>query len=220
MPYRHIIWDWNGTLLNDSHACVTVLNEMLALYDKPSTTHAQYLMDFDFPVSDYYERLGFNFDIDAYDRIADQYIAIYRQRQYDCPLHEGALAVLANCRDEGLGQSILSAYHTDLLHQIVAHFELTHFFKSLVGLDDLFAASKIDRGRELLSQIPCPPAQVLLIGDTTHDHEVAQSLGIDCILLCGGHQHEQRLRACGPPVLSSIRDVPRFLTTAKVIGDR
>jgi phosphoglycolate phosphatase len=209
--YHHIIWDWNGTLLDDSQTCVTVLNDILAHYRKPITTHAQYLLDFDFPVFRYYERLGFDFNIDSFDRIADQYIAIYRERQYDCPLHAGARAVLTECRNQGLEQSILSAYHEDLLHQIVGYFKLTDFFRSLVGLDDLFATSKIDRGRELLSQLPCFPQEVLLIGDTTHDHEVAQSLGVDCILLCGGHQHEQRLRACGRPVLGSIQDVPTFL---------
>ena len=59
-PYKHIMWDWNGTLLNDSHMAVMVINQTLAKRDMPTIDHERYQQIFGFPVIDYYRRLGFD----------------------------------------------------------------------------------------------------------------------------------------------------------------
>ena len=209
--YRHIIWDWNGTLLDDAPVCVQVLNQVLARHCKPPTTLAQYRAQFSFPVEDYYRQLGFDFSVESYDAVADDYIEIYRQRQYDCPLHDGAPEVLDLALRAGLTQSILSAYHQDLLTAAVSHFGLSSFFVQLVGRKDYFAASKVAEGQRLIRDLGLEPSQILLMGDTLHDHQVAQALGIDCVLIGRGHQAPSRLKGCGSPLLKSIRQVPAFL---------
>lgn len=123
-PYAHIIWDWNGTLLDDAPICVQVLNRVLAKYGKPPTTLARYRAQFGFPVEDYYRRLGFDFSVESYDAVADDYIALYRLRQFECPLHDGVPEVVDHCLRAGITQSILSAYQHDLLTEAVRHFGL------------------------------------------------------------------------------------------------
>jgi len=210
-PYAHIIWDWNGTLLNDPPICVQVLNQVLAKYSKPPTTLARYHAQFGFPVEDYYRQLGFDFSVDSYDAVADDYIALYRRRQFECPLHDGVPEVLDQSLRAGITQSILSAYQQDLLTEAVRHFGLGAFFVRLAGLSDYFAASKVGEGRGLIQDLGLKPSQVLMIGDTLHDHQVAQALGVDCLLIGAGHQDPSRLKACGSPLLDSIRQVPAFL---------
>jgi phosphoglycolate phosphatase len=210
-PYRHIIWDWNGTLLDDAPVCVQVLNQVLAKYGKPLITLPQYRAQFDFPVKDFYRQLGFDFSVESYDAVADDYIEIYRQRQYECPLHDGVPEVLGLCLKAGLTQSILSAYHQDLLTEIVRHFGLSSFFIRLTGLKDYFAASKVAEGQRLIKDLEVEPSQILLVGDTLHDHQVALALGIDCLLIGRGHQAPGRLKDCRAPILDSIRRVPTFL---------
>ena len=56
-PYTHIIWDWNGTLLDDAWLCVDVMNGMLRERRLPTRTLDQYKEVFDFPVRNYYETL-------------------------------------------------------------------------------------------------------------------------------------------------------------------
>jgi phosphoglycolate phosphatase len=210
-PYRHIIWDWNGTLLDDAPICVQVLNQVLARHGKLPTTLALYRAQFGFPVEDYYQQLGFNFSVESYDVVADDYIEIYRQRQVDCSLHDGVPEVLDLCLRAGLTQSILSAYQQDLLTEVVRHFGLSSFFVQLAGRKDYFAASKVAEGQRLIRDLGLEPSQILLVGDTLHDHQVAQTLGIDCLLIGRGHQNPDRLRLCGTPILNSIRQVPTFL---------
>jgi phosphoglycolate phosphatase len=210
-PYSHVIWDWNGTLLDDAAICVQVLNQVLAKYGKSKTTLSQYRAQFVFPVKDYYSQLGFDFSRESYDTVADDYIALYRARQMDCPLQDGAREVLAECRTAGLGQSILSAYHQDLLVEVVGHFGLAGFFARLAGLGDYFASSKVAQGRRLIQDLDLPPSRILMVGDTLHDAHVAHDLGVDCVLVGNGHQDPSRLQACGLPVLDSIRQVPGLL---------
>lgn len=208
--YRHVIWDWNGTLLDDAPVCVQVLNQVLAKYGKPLITLAKYRVQFGFPVEDFYQQLGFDFSVESYDAVADDYIEIYRQRQYDCPLHDGVPEVLDLCLRSGLTQSILSAYQQDLLTEIVGHFGLSSFFIRLAGRKDYFATSKVAEGQRLIRDLDLEPSQILMVGDTLHDHQVAQALGVDCLLIGRGHQDPSRLQGCGAPLLNSIHQVPAF----------
>jgi len=209
--YQHIIWDWNGTLLNDVSVCVDVANEILEQHGKPFITTEYYRAHFDFPVKAFYEGLGFAFASTDYSRLADDYIAIYRTKQLTCTLHGHAAQVLALLRANQIQQSILSAYHGDLLREVVGHFGITDFFTHIQGLDNLYAASKITQGQKLMEQLAVPAQTVLLIGDTTHDAEVARALGVECLLIGNGHQHTDRLQNCGVPVLESLAALPDYL---------
>ena len=206
--YRHIVWDWNGTLIDDVEACVGVVNTLLVRYGIAETTLEQYLREFDFPVIDYYRKLGFDFDKVSFDRIAEEYIAIYRKKQFECSLQENAEDVVKLCADGGVGQSILSAYNQKTLEEVIEFFGLKHFFTRIVGLNDLYAACKIENGRNLLKKLALAGSDVLLIGDTVHDFKVAQQIGADCILIDDGHQSREKLESTGAVVLASIKEVP------------
>ncbi len=107
----------------------------------------------------------------------------------------------------GLSQSILSAYRQTTLEQIVAHFGLTHHFIRLNGLDNIYAHSKAELGRAWLRELALPPADVLLVGDTLHDLEVARELGVDCILVAAGHHPGTRLRAGHDRVVENLNEL-------------
>ena len=59
---HHIIWDWNGTLINDAWLFVEIMNEELKDRKLPLITVKDYRKHFTFPVKKYYENLGFNFE--------------------------------------------------------------------------------------------------------------------------------------------------------------
>jgi phosphoglycolate phosphatase len=205
--YRHIIWDWNGTLLDDSAACVEILNEMLARRGMGAVTIEEYRRDFDFPVIDYYRRLGFDFEKEPYDAIAQEFIGAYDARRFSCSLQKGAKEAVAAIAQRDLKQSILSAYQQPRLEEVVEFFGMRRYFVVLSGLDNDYAHSKVESGRLLPERLGCRPAELLLIGDTTHDHEVATAMGANCILIVSGHQDRQRLEGCGVPVLGCLAEL-------------
>ena len=205
--YRHVVWDWNGTLIDDRRVCVEILNGSLRAYGLDQISEERYLAGFDFPVKDFYQRLGFDWERISYDKVAAEWAEQYEGRQFECELASKAREVLEQVQRLGLGQSVLSAYHEDKLIEAVRYYGLTRFFVKVLGQRDFYAHSKVQRGRELIEELGLRADKVLLVGDTVHDHEVAEALGCDCVLVADGHQFKDRLLGCGREVVDSISSI-------------
>jgi phosphoglycolate phosphatase len=206
-PLTHLVWDWNGTLLDDIDACVRTLNDLLAARRMPATTLEQYRDVFGFPVHDAYLALGFDLEHENWDDICREFHDAYDIHSRASRIRTGIPAVLAAGRERGLPMWVLSASETSLLTRMMTTHAVTGWFKGVFGLSDWHARSKLDAGRELMKTLACEPADVLLIGDTLHDHEVATALGCRCLLMEGGHQSRRRIEAAGCPVISGPADI-------------
>ncbi len=90
-------------------------------------------------------------------------------------------------------------------------FKLTDYFDDVIGLNDIYAAGKVENGLKYIAGLDVNPAEVLFIGDTVHDFEVAEAMGVNCVLVAIGHNSRPRLEACGVPVLDSLADVKEFI---------
>ena len=209
--YRHIIWDWNGTLWDDTWLCVEINNHMLQRRRLPEITVDTYRNTLCFPVVDYYCQLGFDYENDPYDRLAEEFIAEYEQRRFECALHEGARVLIHTLHTRNIPQAVLSAYQHDTLLQAVDYFGLTPFFNDIIGLDDIYAAGKVENGRKYIAGLDLAPSEVLFIGDTIHDFEVAEAMGVNCILVACGHNSRSRLDSCGVPVLDAIDELQTYI---------
>lgn len=206
--YRHIIWDWNGTLLDDLDYCIAIMNGILRRRGLREMDRTTYHAVFDFPVRVYYERLGFDPAKDTFHDLSVEFISGYDAHRWDCALHGAVGPTLAAVRSAGATQSILSAYRDATLKEIVGHFGLTQHFSHLAGLDDIYAHSKSELGRKQVAALGIPPRDIVLIGDTVHDLEVARELGVDCVLVAAGHHPAEKLRRHHDRVLDSLTELP------------
>jgi phosphoglycolate phosphatase len=96
--------------------------------------------------------------------------------------------ILISVKKENKLQSILSATDQENLDKMMIHFNCSSHFDYVYGIADKLAASKVERGRELIEVSKMNKADTVLIGDTLHDLEVGVDLGIDVILITHGHQ--------------------------------
>jgi phosphoglycolate phosphatase len=208
---RHVVWDWNGTLLDDTAACVATINRMMAARGLGSVDAVRYREVFGFPVRGYYEALGFDFAREDWDAVANEYHRVYAEESRRAALREGMRAVLTSLHAAGVPMSVLSASEHSRLEQMLREHAVAHYFGCVRGLSDLYAHSKVEAGRALLRVMDRSPSEVVLIGDTTHDHEVADALGCRCVLMAGGHQSASRLRACGVQVADDPEGMVRLL---------
>ncbi len=190
---KHVIWDWNGTLLDDVDMVVSAIGKVLQAHNLPVTTRENYAEVFCFPVSEYYRRLGFDFEKTPFETVSNTFVDEYMQNILNCRLHHGVVELLSELSSAGITQSVLSAAHEESLHRHLAHFEICHFFERVYALSDHHAVGKSERGRELIADSGHSLTDTVLIGDTDHDLEVGKALGIDVILLGDGHQSYERL---------------------------
>lgn len=202
--YKHIIWDWNGTILNDVNLCVELINWLAQSRSLPEIDIYRYREVFTIPVKNYYAALGFNFEEESFEQLGKIWMDEYERRKFECNLYEGVIDLLIKIENAGIGQSILSAYSQHTLDELVEHYGLKKYFTYVVGLDNIYAASKMHLGKDLMKRLGNGKGETLLIGDTVHDFEVAMEIGADCILLASGHQNKKVLLECGVQVCDSI----------------
>lgn len=202
-----IIWDWNGTLLNDTDICIATINELLSERGINEITRQKYIEVFGFPVIDYYKKIGFNFDLEPFEIPANKYIEIYISKFMECGLHDNVLEVLKFFKKSGFKQLVLSASEDSKLKEAINYFNITEYFDEICGLDNNFAVSKTNLGINMLKKMNLSPKNVCLIGDTDHDREVADAIGCSCILIADGHQSKSRLQTTGSAVVNSLQDL-------------
>lgn len=213
---RHIIWDWNGTLLDDAAECVTILNTLLARRHLPLVSVEEYQRDFGFPVINFYRKIGFTFENESYEKVSEEYITEYLTITDRLPLRHDARETLHAFHTAGINQHVLSALRHDLLEDHIASRGIRPHFTSVRGLNDLLAAGKVENGRRLMWEQSIRPEETLFVGDTIHDYEVACEMGINsCILIHGGHQEPRRLQQTGALIMHNLHEVAQWLLTGK-----
>ena len=209
--HTQIVWDWNGTLLDDVQLCLEMMNRLLARYALPSISLEHLREELCFPVVHFYRKIGFDFERLSFEKIGAEFIELYEGGKDACRLQPGAREVLGSIQRRGIGQAVLSAYmHTSLV-EVLRGFKVQQYFSEVSGLEDIYAAGKIDSGHALLKRLGAKRQSTVLIGDTVHDYEVASALGISCILVSHGHNSKRRLLNCGAPVVDSLDEAEQLL---------
>ncbi|MBY0316094.1 MAG: HAD hydrolase-like protein [Bdellovibrionales bacterium] len=194
-PYENIIWDWNGTLLNDVEYAVGKINSLLAPRQLPTLDVQSYRERFCFPIRKYYDTLGFNFESETFEQVAFEFVDSFMRDYKSCELFPESRHWLEHVKSSGRSQSILSATDQDSLNQMMEHYGLLPLLDHIYGIGDKFAATKVHRGKELMEKTNMEPRKTLLIGDTDHDLEVGQAMGVDVLLVTHGHQCVKKLQS-------------------------
>ena len=201
---RGIIWDWNGTLLDDASLAVRTMNRMLEKRGMELLSIDSYKSVFTFPVKEYYQRIGFDFEAEPFEIPANEFFDLYNSELDQCRLHKDTVRILNYFRSIGVRQFILSAMEQTVLDQCLLNYHIGHFFEFALGLDNIYAVSKIENGHRLIAEQKLNAKELVLIGDTLHDFEVATELGCQCILIADGHQSKEVLQSTDALVLDSI----------------
>jgi len=200
-PY--IVWDWNGTLLDDSLACVSALNAMLARRGIAAIDLAYYRRFFAFPARGFYKRLGMRLELEDWDAVAKEYHDAYLSEP--AALAKDAVAALELVRRAGAGQSIVSALRQDHLDAATARHGVRGFFDAVRGTDNLDGASKTVVARRLAAELSSPGGRgLVMIGDSLHDKEVADAIGAKCVLFSGGSHSADRLEPAAPTAATLV----------------
>lgn len=207
-----VIWDWNGTLLNDLHPCINLINKVLSDRHLPTIDQEYYQKNFGFPVINFYRDLGFDFEQEPFETLCEIFISSYNNAVKTFPLQNGAHQCLKQLNNAEIGQFILSASNQNTLDLMMEHYQLTNLFKKISGLDNNFAASKVDNAKNLLTEFQLQKDATWLVGDTLHDYEVAKAIGVHCILIPNGHQSKARLSTSSATILDNISDIIPFLS--------
>ncbi|MBO5936422.1 MAG: HAD family hydrolase [Clostridia bacterium] len=213
MPgYKYIIWDWNGTILDDLQMNFEVENTLLSRRGRKLIKDIdEYHEKFQFPIIRFYESLDFDLENEKFEDIAREYVLEFDERFYELEVFPDAESIIREFKYKGIEQIILSQTEQRWLEKQVSYHDMAYLFTDLLGARDIYVKGKVGIALEWITKNNIDTAQVLMVGDTLHDFEVAETLGCDCILIARGHQPKEKLLTTGAVVLDTIEELRRMV---------
>ena len=212
MKYKYIIWDWNGTILDDLQVNFEVENTLLSRRGRTLIKDIEeYQEKFQFPIIKFYESLDFDLENEKFEDIAREYVLEFDERFYELEIFPDAENVIREFKYKGIEQIILSQTEQRWLEKQVRVHDIDYLFTELLGARDIYVKGKVGIALGWITQNDIDTSQVLMVGDTLHDYEVAETIGCDCILIARGHQSKERLSETGAVVLDSIEELRRMV---------
>jgi len=214
--WNTVIWDFNGTLVDDVDLALRSINTMLVRRGLAPVTRDVYRRAFGFPLADYYRKLGVDLSRETMAGLADEFHEVYLPELPACGLQVGVRVILDSVRDAGGRQFVLSALEEGALRDAVERLGIGDYFAAVYGLDHRLGDSKLVRGRELADRYGLRNESTLFVGDMDHDAEVARALGLPVALVAQGHQAPETLQVCGCRVFETFHELRTAIETSLV----
>lgn len=199
-----IIWDWNGTLLDDNHASLSALNAILSRRGLKTVDLDYYRKNFAFPVRYFYESLGVKIECEDWDKLAQEYHDAYHEAQLR--LTGDALEALSLVKENNVPQAVVSAMREDYLKSDMDKFGIRSYFEEVLGTNNLDGCSKLSRIKDYVALVG-ENDEYVVIGDSLHDKEVADAIGARCVFYGGGSHDPSRLITQAPVARTLVEAV-------------
>jgi len=208
LPVTHVVWDWNGTILDDNDAVVASVNAVCAAFGRAPIELEYWRTIYRRPLLDCYEELlARPLSTQDWTEIDRHYHEMYRTLLPTTRLAPGIPDELRRWRAGGGRQSLLSMWFHDELTALVAEHGLTDLFARIDGLRvDTGGHGKTAHLKEHLAELKVDPTEVLVIGDVLDDAAAAHAAGTRCVLVTTGVSNRQALKSAGVPVVDSVAE--------------
>jgi phosphoglycolate phosphatase len=208
-----IFWDWNGTLVNDAPALWQSFNDMVQGRGGSPVSFERYREMYRHPIRDMYEEVGIDLVQHPFEAIAAEWHDRYDFLSRSLELHHDVVDTLIALQRDGRRQMVLSALPHDFLLTQVERFGIGQYFEHVRGIPDQLAHSKVGPARVLASDLGASGENITVIGDSSHDAEVARELNAECLLIARGAESRTKLERHGYRVFEDFSEIADLLPT-------
>lgn len=207
MDRKHLVWDWNGTLLDDLPIVVEAVSRSIAMFGFAPITADDYRDHYTRPVRHFYDNLfGRVVADEEWLRLNATFHDVYFDLAGDAPLVPDAREALDLLDAAGWGQSLLSMSPQDWLTTIVDRLGLTERMALVDGLSEVTGGLKAPHMEGHLRLLGIDGGSVVVVGDTPDDVAAARHVGARAVLFHGGSHHMEVLEAEGVPIAETLVD--------------
>lgn len=204
---KYIFLDFNGTVLDDVNLCLDILNTMLNEQGVSSITIDEYRNVFTFPIEEYYKNVGFDFNKKSFKDLSIQFINLFQKNSMiKSTIYNDVIDFILKYKKE-YKFILCSASQIDNLLEQVNHFKIKDYFDDVIGLNDISAKSKKELAKNYIINNDINLKDVLFIGDTKHDYEVASYCDASCFLVSCGHQSKEVLESVTKYVYNNLSEI-------------
>jgi phosphoglycolate phosphatase len=185
-----IIWDWNGTILDDVDNNVNAVNMILRKRNLATISKEEYRKKIKIPIKLFYNDIGLETENpEIYNLITTEYWKHYNMGYKNYTRINNSIKNILNILNKtGIKNYLLSATQHDELMKQVEIKDMGKYFKEIIGNNNSEVKNKLDKAKELIEIENIKVDNTISVGDMVSDYELAEKLGIKCILYSNGHQ--------------------------------
>lgn len=207
----HIVWDFNGTVLDDAYTSVLAVNEMLRARGLPETNLEIYKKTLVMPLTEYYKTVGiYTDDIAVLSQEFRKYCDMHKDNSR---IFDGIYDVICYAKSLGIKNILLSSLYNEHLIAETKKYNIEGWFDIISGLCNRNLGSKSDTAAAIFKKENINPENVLFIGDLISDARTAKELGADCILIPNGHTDKARCVNECDKVFDNVKEIIGYIKT-------
>ena len=216
MRYHNILWDWNGTLIDDAVTSLNCVNDMLTEMNKPLISLEQYYTYVETPIIGFYKHILSEDELD-FPVISKSFHDSYNRRIKETFLSPDTENVLKILKENGAKQYIITATKEESARNLTKQYGVEEYFDGIFGADNTLAESKVERAIKFFGSNNIDHNDTIFIGDTLHDLETANALGVDCILVTFGHQGKEITENSGAVTVDTLKDALNIILDDRAV---
>lgn len=210
MRYHHIFWDFNGTIIDDVNNALGCVNDLLSRKNRQHITLEDYYTYVETPIIGFYKHILPPEELD-FEEISRDFHTDYAKRINETYLAKGAYELMHSLKAAGVHQYIVTANVSSEAEELINRFGIDDCVDVLLGAENTLAESKTERAKKLFDSLGINRNDALFVGDTLHDLETANALGIDCVLVSYGHQGRRLLEEHKAYVVDSMAEIEKII---------
>jgi phosphoglycolate phosphatase len=212
MSYRLIIFDWDGTLMDSTRLIASCLQCACRDLDLAVPEFADARFVIGLGLDDTVRYVAPGLDREGARRLVERYRHHFLMREHEAPLHAGVPEMLEELHGRGKRLAVATGKARRGLERALDATGLRERFEATRCADEGFAKPHPDMVLRLLECTGVDAADALLIGDTTHDLELASNAGVDAVACCyGAHERALLLTRAARAHVSSVEELRRWL---------
>jgi len=215
---KNIVFDWNGTLLEDTDAIHACLNIILERVGHKTIDIETYRDHYDVPFERFYKNFGLtDYEIEALELHKNNFFHDhYEPRAAVAELREGAAAILNHAHHNHVQSLILSNHLVEPIRTQLRRHAIEDMFTDVLAYADRATQfrdmTKGERLRQFMVRHELKPDQTIIVGDSIEEINIAHEQGLIGVAITGGCVSEQRLQAAKPDYLiHSLYDLQPIL---------
>lgn len=217
-----VAFDWNGTILADTYAVFEADNEIIKYLGLKPNTFFRFRKYFDVPVIKYFEALGADKKQlhEESEKIAKIFHDYYEPRAQKVRTRSHARTVLVWLEKQKIPTAIFSNHVTDKIHNQLKRLRIEKYFREVLANDSNHSAyrmrSKQNRLLKYMEEKSLTPKEVLIVGDTVEEIQIAKEIGCMCVAITQGNCAADRLEKAKPDYL--IGDLGNLINIIREIN--
>jgi phosphoglycolate phosphatase len=192
--YDLIVWDWDGTILDSTPTIVQCIQQSCRDlgFKEPDDSLASSVIGLG--IQDSLRRAVPWIEPVHFQKLTDRFRYHYLAKDHELHLFDGIRELLGDLRTAGYLLGVATGKSRVGLDRSLAHHQIAHLFHETRTADQSFSKPHPGMLLELSDATKVPMRRMLMIGDTTHDLQMAANAGVDAVAVTYGAHPPETLR--------------------------